>query len=171
MRLEHGPLNVLLLSNPMLLCFFPAAHGLLMFSFIVSKLTVLCNSSAQVAKQLLFCCSLACCVFYYIATACNLKLLLIVLFFSTHLCIAVGNLELGGPAPIGARKANLSPKIEPFMQEIALSEQVSMLYSPCCMHVLHVYKCIMFTHELACLTASPLLCSRHQAHNLACTYS
>lgn len=36
----------------------------------------------------------------------------------------VGNLNLGGPGPIGARKASLSPEIEPYMQEIALSEQV-----------------------------------------------
>lgn len=36
----------------------------------------------------------------------------------------VGNLNLGGPAPIGGRKAALSPEIEPYMQEIALSEQV-----------------------------------------------
>lgn len=36
----------------------------------------------------------------------------------------VGNLNLGGPAPIGARKAALSERIEPYMQEIALSEQV-----------------------------------------------
>ncbi len=32
---------------------------------------------------------------------------------------------MGGPAPIGARKANLSDRVEPYMQEIALSEQVS----------------------------------------------
>ena len=36
----------------------------------------------------------------------------------------VGNLNLGGPAPIGARKASLSAKVEPYMQEVALSEQV-----------------------------------------------
>ena len=42
----------------------------------------------------------------------------------------VGNLELGGPAPIGARKANLSDAVEPFLQEIALSEQVSLLLLP-----------------------------------------
>jgi len=34
---------------------------------------------------------------------------------------------LGGPAPIGARKANLSDRVEPYMQEIALSEQVSVI--------------------------------------------
>jgi len=38
---------------------------------------------------------------------------------------AAGNLNLGGPAPVGARKANLSAAVEPYMQEIALSEQVS----------------------------------------------
>ena len=36
-----------------------------------------------------------------------------------------GNLNLGGPGPIGGRKANLSPEVEPYLQEIALSEQVS----------------------------------------------
>ena len=37
----------------------------------------------------------------------------------------VGNLSLGGPAPIGARKANLTQAVAPYMQEIALSEQVN----------------------------------------------
>lgn len=36
-----------------------------------------------------------------------------------------GNLNMGGPAPIGAQKANLSDAVEPYMQEVALSEQVS----------------------------------------------
>ncbi|KAA6426930.1 MAG: hypothetical protein FRX49_03254 [Trebouxia sp. A1-2] len=40
----------------------------------------------------------------------------------------VGNLNLGGPAPIGARKANLSDAVEPYMQEIALSEQGHALF-------------------------------------------
>ncbi|DBA90435.1 TPA: hypothetical protein ACH3X1_003706 [Trebouxia sp. C0004] len=40
----------------------------------------------------------------------------------------VGNLNLGGPAPIGARKANLSDRVEPYMQEIALSEQGHALF-------------------------------------------
>ena len=40
-----------------------------------------------------------------------------------------GNLALGGPVPIGAQKANLSPEIEPYLQEIALSEQVCTLLS------------------------------------------
>jgi hypothetical protein len=31
-----------------------------------------------------------------------------------------------GPKPIGARKANLSPEVLPFAQEVALSEQVRM---------------------------------------------
>ena len=31
---------------------------------------------------------------------------------------------MGGPAPIGAQKANLSDAVEPYMQEIGLSEQV-----------------------------------------------
>ena len=34
------------------------------------------------------------------------------------------NLTLGGPTPIGARKANLSDAVLPFMEEIALNEQV-----------------------------------------------
>lgn len=33
------------------------------------------------------------------------------------------NLSMGGPTPVGARKANLSPEALPFVQEIALSEQ------------------------------------------------
>lgn len=39
----------------------------------------------------------------------------------------VGNLNLGGPAPIGAQKAALSDKVLPYMQEIALSEQVCII--------------------------------------------
>ncbi len=34
------------------------------------------------------------------------------------------NLTLGGPTPIGARKANLSDAVRPFMEEVALNEQV-----------------------------------------------
>ncbi len=37
------------------------------------------------------------------------------------------NLTLGGPTPIGARKANLSDDVLPFMQEVALNEQVQLL--------------------------------------------
>ena len=40
----------------------------------------------------------------------------------------VGNPNLGGPAPIGAQKAALSDKVLPYMQEIALSEQVVCLH-------------------------------------------
>lgn len=36
-----------------------------------------------------------------------------------------------GPKPIGARKANLSPEVLPFAQEVALSEQVRM--APSCL--------------------------------------
>ncbi len=36
------------------------------------------------------------------------------------------NLTLGGPTPIGARKANLSDAVLPYMQEVALNEQVSL---------------------------------------------
>lgn len=50
--------------------------------------------------------------------------------------VVAGNLALGGPSPIGARKANLSPEVTPYMQEIALSEQVSEASWRCtsCMH-------------------------------------
>ena len=44
--------------------------------------------------------------------------------------LAVGNLNLGGPSPIGAQKANLSPDVQMFMEEIALSEQVSHCSDP-----------------------------------------
>ncbi len=36
----------------------------------------------------------------------------------------LGNLELGGPAPLGARKANLTERTLPYLQEVALNEQV-----------------------------------------------
>jgi hypothetical protein len=35
-----------------------------------------------------------------------------------------GNLELGGPKPLGAQKANLSEQVAMYMQEVALNEQV-----------------------------------------------
>lgn len=35
------------------------------------------------------------------------------------------NLTLGGPTPIGARKANLTEATLPYLQEVALNEQVS----------------------------------------------
>jgi hypothetical protein len=41
-----------------------------------------------------------------------------------------GNMELNGPLPIGAKKANLSAEAEQYMQEVALNEQVIM--SSCC---------------------------------------
>ena len=37
----------------------------------------------------------------------------------------INNLELGGPTPIGARQANLTEFTRPYLQEIALSEQVN----------------------------------------------
>ena len=37
---------------------------------------------------------------------------------------AAGDLALGGPTPIGAQKANLSPEAEQYLQEVALNEQV-----------------------------------------------
>jgi hypothetical protein len=39
------------------------------------------------------------------------------------------NLSMGGPKPLGARKANLSPEVLPFAQEIALSEQGHALFT------------------------------------------
>ena len=36
----------------------------------------------------------------------------------------IDNLQLGGPTPIGARKAPLSEKYLSMMQEVALNEQV-----------------------------------------------
>jgi hypothetical protein len=39
------------------------------------------------------------------------------------------NLSMGGPKPIGARKANLSPEVLPFAQEVALSEQGHALFT------------------------------------------
>ena len=43
----------------------------------------------------------------------------------------IDNLQLGGPTPIGARKAPLSEKYLSMMQEVALNEQVCLrqLYS------------------------------------------
>ena len=38
-------------------------------------------------------------------------------------------MELNGPPPIGAAKANLTAEAEQYMQEVALNEQVSFL--PC----------------------------------------
>lgn len=40
-----------------------------------------------------------------------------------------GNLELGGPKPIGARKANLTYETEMFLQEVALNEQAHALFT------------------------------------------
>ena len=37
------------------------------------------------------------------------------------------NLTLGGPTPIGARKANLSQEVASHLAEVALNEQVSQL--------------------------------------------
>ena len=34
------------------------------------------------------------------------------------------NLTLGGPTPIGARKANLTERVKPYLEEVALNEQV-----------------------------------------------
>ena len=43
------------------------------------------------------------------------------------LCCRYGfldNLTLGGPTPLGARAANLTEMTRPFMEEVALNEQV-----------------------------------------------
>ena len=45
----------------------------------------------------------------------------------------IDNLQLGGPTPIGARKAPLSEKYLSMMQEVALNEQVSCFFLPCCL--------------------------------------
>ena len=48
------------------------------------------------------------------------------------------NLTLGGPVPIGARKANLSDEVQMHMEEVALNEQGHALFTrqvlldPCC---------------------------------------
>ena len=48
----------------------------------------------------------------------------------SHVCFGfcshgfIDNLQLGGPTPIGARKAPLSEKYLSMMQEVALNEQV-----------------------------------------------
>jgi len=36
----------------------------------------------------------------------------------------INNLDLGGPTPIGARAANLTEATRPFLEEVALNEQV-----------------------------------------------
>ena len=41
-----------------------------------------------------------------------------------------GDLEMGGPIPMGAQKANLSYEIQSHMEEVALNEQASSL-APC----------------------------------------
>ena len=51
-----------------------------------------------------------------------------VLLLTWQVCCRYGflnNLTLGGPTPIGARKAPLSEKYLSMMQEVALNEQVS----------------------------------------------
>jgi len=40
-----------------------------------------------------------------------------------------GDLELGGPTPIGARKANLTDRTRPFLEEVALNEQGHALFT------------------------------------------
>ena len=36
----------------------------------------------------------------------------------------INNLQLGGPTPLGARAANLTEDFRPFLEEVALNEQV-----------------------------------------------
>lgn len=71
-------------------------------------------------------------------------------------CIVTGNLALGGPAPIGARKANLSQNVEPYMQEIALSEQVSMLSLYMCNGL-----CRPLAHAVGTALSSAVRCATH----------
>lgn len=40
-----------------------------------------------------------------------------------------GDLEKGGPVPIGARKANLSPEVQMYLEEVALNEQGHALFT------------------------------------------
>lgn len=50
------------------------------------------------------------------------------------LCCRYGfldNLTLGGPTPLGARAANLTEMTRPFMEEIALNEQVGFVFTAC----------------------------------------
>ena len=52
-----------------------------------------------------------------------------------HGCCRYGfidNLTLGGPTPIGARAANLTEMTRPFMEEVALNEQVRLRKSVQC---------------------------------------
>ena len=46
----------------------------------------------------------------------------------------LGDLAKGGPTPLGAQKANLSAANLPYMQEVALNEQVWVL----CLHPQHL---------------------------------
>ena len=85
-----------------------------------------------------------CHVYSHVACACCLEPCRKV-FQLRPSCNVTGNLALGGPAPIGARKANLSQNVEPYMQEIALSEQVStmhrLVHSTCDGECKPVYSC------------------------------
>jgi hypothetical protein len=49
-----------------------------------------------------------------------------------------GNMELNGPLPIGAKKANLSAEAEQYMQEVALNEQAHRLWT---IHAGGTYPC------------------------------
>ena len=72
-----------------------------------------------------------------------------------------GDLEKGGPTPIGAQRANLSDTVRMYMEEVALNEQVcchaeTIPYAPgllpCCMPII--------SHARAML---PPACSEHAA--------
>lgn len=41
-----------------------------------------------------------------------------------------GDLEMGGPVPIGAQRANLSDTVRMYMEEVALNEQVLLTSLP-----------------------------------------
>lgn len=55
------------------------------------------------------------------------------------------NMSLGGPTPIGARQANLSAEVLPYVQEIALNEQVHCPAGIC--HITAIYSC---SHDKYC---------------------
>ena len=86
---------------------------------------------------------------HFVGDAC--ALCVTVLAAPAHLSVAHGlfayrygflnNLTLGGPTPIGARKAPLSDKYLSMMQEVALNEQVSSAEQAC----MQLYCCFMLT--------------------------
>ena len=61
------------------------------------------------------------------------------------------NLTLGGPTPIGARKANLSQEVASHLAEVALNEQVGARSIPvACCALMDVLLATLFTQSLVC---------------------